>query len=346
MPDQPRPPDHIMDLAAGPLGGPEEARLPPEQRAEVEEQRAVRRMLSSLPDPQLTPEEQRDLRRAVHAAAEESARAVPAPPARRRRWSRAWPALAAAASLAVVVAVALNLRDLGDTVTEQVAVTAAPQTTAASTRVETTAAPTTTAAARGTDMMASAPESAADLAAVDLVTEEMADASAPEDAPQTDEDASQANIAPQPASAPTEAAEREAMFSLTWAKTLPRFHEGADGYSEEELADRAREAAAGRPDAFPLPYANLEEYATETELACWNHFAAGTDDDRTTVLFAGRAWIGDYWYEVYYVETDYPAQGLRETIVAFTPPGGLPGTATENNAADTDACPPLTITEH
>ena len=346
MPDQPRPPDHIMDLAAGPPGGPEEARLPPEQRAEVEEQRAVRRMLSSLPDPQLTPEEQRDLRRAVHTAAEESARAVPAPPARRRRWSRAWPALAAAASLVVVVAVALNLRDLGDTFTEQVAVTAAPQTTAAATRVETTAAPTTTAAASGADMMASAPESAVAPAAVDVVTEETADASAPEDAPQTDEDASQSNIAPQPAPAPTEAAEREATFSLEWAEGLPRFWEGDDVYSEEELADRAREAAAGRPDAFPLPYSDLEEFAAEARLACWDYFATGTDDDRTTALFAGRAWIGDYWYEVYYVETDYPAEGLRESLTAFTPPGGLPGTATENNAADADACWPLSITEH
>lgn len=335
-----------MDLAAGPPGGPEEARLPPEQRAEVEEQRAVRRMLSSLPDPQLTPEEQRDLRRAVHTAAEESARAVPAPPARRRRWSRAWPALAAAASLVVVVAVALNLRDLGDTFTEQVAVTAAPQTTAAATRVETTAAPTTTAAASGADMMASAPESAVAPAAVDVVTEETADASAPEDAPQTDEDASQSNIAPQPAPAPTEAAEREATFSLEWAEGLPRFWEGDDVYSEEELADRAREAAAGRPDAFPLPYSDLEEFAAEARLACWDYFATGTDDDRTTALFAGRAWIGDYWYEVYYVETDYPAEGLRESLTAFTPPGGLPGTATENNAADADACWPLSITEH
>lgn len=346
MPDQPRPPDHIMDLAAGPPGGPEEARLPPEQRAEVEEQRAVRRMLSSLPDPQLTPEEQRDLHRAVHTAAEESARAVPAPPARRRRWSRAWPALAAAASLVVVVAVALNLRDLGDTFTEQVAVTAAPQTTAAATRVETTAAPTTTAAASGADMMASAPESAVAPAAVDVVTEETADASAPEDAPQTDEDASQSNIAPQPAPVPTEAAEREATFSLEWAEGLPRFWEGDDAYSEEELADRAREAAAGRPDAFPLPYSDLEEFAAEARLACWDYFATGTDDDRTTALFAGRAWIGDYWYEVYYVETDYPAEGLRESLTAFTPPGGLPGTATENNAADADACWPLSITEH
>ena len=336
MPDQPRTPDHIMDLAAGPPGGPEEARLPPEQRAEVEEQRAVRRMLSSLPDPQLTPEEQRDLRRAVHAAAEESARAAPAPPARRRRWSRAWPALAAAASLVVVVAVALNLRDLGDTVTEQVAVTAAPEPTAAATRAETTAAPTTTAAARAADLMASAPESAADLTAVDAVTEEMADASATEETPQ-------AAAAPQPA-AP--GAEREATFSLTWAKTLPRFQEGDDVYSEEELASQAREAAAGRPDAFPLPYANLEEYAAETELACWDYFATGTDDDRTTVLFAGRAWIGDYWYEVYYMQTDYPAEGLRETLVAFTPPGALPGTVAENNAADADACWPLYITEH
>ena len=343
MPDQPRTPDHIMDLAAGPPGGPEEARLPPEQRAEVEEQRAVRRMLSALPDPQLTPEEQRDLRRAVHAAAEESARAVPAPPARRRlRWSRAWPALAAAASLVVVVAVALNLRDLGDTVTEQVAVTAAPQTTAAVTRVETTAAPT----AAAPEMAGAAPEDAADLAAVGVVTEEMADASAPEDAPQTDEDASQSNIAPQPAPAPTEAAEREATFSLEWAEGLPRFQEGGEGYSEEELASQAREAAAGRPEAFPLPYSDLEEYAAEARLACWDYFATGTDDDRTTVLFAGRAWIGDYWYEVYYVETDYPAEGLRESLTAFTPPGGLPGTATENNAADADACWPLSITEH
>lgn len=344
MPDQPLTPEQIMDLAAQPGGGPEEARLSPEQRAEVEEQRAVRRMLSSLPDPQLTPEEQRDLRRAVHAVVAESARAVPAPPARRRhRWSRAWPALAGAASLAVLAAVALNLRDLGDTVTQQVAVTAAPTTAAA--RVQTTAAPTTTAAAA--EMMAEAPQDAADLAAVGAA-EETADASSPEDAPQTDEEAPQATAAPQPAAAPTETAEGEARFSLAWAEALPRFRErgGDDGYSEEELADQAREAAAGRPEAFPLPYSNLEEYATATDLACWDHFAAGTDDDRTTVLFAGRAWIGDYWYEVYYVETDYPAQGLRETVVAFTPPGGLPGTATENNSADADACWPLYITEH
>ena len=345
MTDQPLTPEQIMELAAQPAGGPEEARLSPEQRAEVEEQRAVRRMLSSLPSPQLTPEEQRDLRRAVHAAAAESARAVPAPPARRRRWSRAWPALAAAASLAVLAAVALNLRDLGDTVTEQVAVTAAP-TTAAATRVETTAAPTTTAAAA--EMMAEAPESAADLAAVG-VTEETADASAPEDAPQTDEEAPQAAAEPQPAAAPTEVTEREVMFSRAWAESLPRFREfreGDDGYSEEELADQAREISAGRPDAFPLPYSDLEEYAAATGLACWDYFAAGTDDDRTTVLFAGRAWIGDYWYEVYYVETDYPDAGLRETVVAFTPPGGLPGTATENNSADADSCWPLSITEH
>lgn len=345
MPDQPHPPEYIMDLAAGPPGGPEEARLSEEERAEVEEQRAVRQMLSSLPDPQLTPEEQRDLRRAVHAAAEESARAAPALPAPRRfRWSRAWPALAAAASLAVVAAVALNLRDIGDTVAERAVVTAAPATTAAVTPAPTTTAAATTttmAAFAGDDMATDSSETAAG-----GITEAMAEESTPEGAPPTD-------AAPEPAPASTaapaaapESVEAQPSLSRSLEEGLPRLWKGDDGYSEEELAVRAREAAAGQPDVFPLPYSELGEYAARAELACWDHFATGTDDDRTMVLFAGRAWIGEYWYETYHVETDYPDEGLRETFVAFTPPGALAGTVTENNPADADVCAPLYITEH
>lgn len=335
MPDQPHPPEYIMDLAAGPPGGPEEARLSEEERAEVEEQRTVRQMLSSLPDPQLTPEEQRDLRRAVHAAAEESARAAPAPPAPRRlRWSRAWPALAAAASLAVVAAVALNLRDIGDTVAERAAVTAAPATTAAVTQAPTTAAAaatTTTMAFAGDDMATDSSETAAG-----GITEAMAEESAPEPAPAS---------TTAPAAAP-ESVEAQSALSLTPEEGFPRFWDDNDGYSEEELAVRAREAAAGQPDVFPLPYSELGEYAARAGLACWDHSATGTDDDRTMVLFAGRAWIGEYWYETYLVETDYPDEGLRETFVAFTPPGALAGTVAENNPADADVCAPLYITEH
>lgn len=340
MPDQPHPPEYIVDMAAGPPGGPEEARLSEEQRAEVEEQRAVRRMLSSLPDPQLTPEEQRDLRRAVHAAAEESARAAPATPAPRRlRWPRAWPALAAAASLAVVAAVALNLRDLGDTVVERAAVTAAPTTTAAVTQATTTTAAMATYA--GDDMAADSSETAAS-----GFTEAMAEEAAPEGGPSTE-------AAPEPApastaipAAATEAAEEQPDLSITREEEYPRLWEDNYGYSEEELAVRAREAAAGQPDVFPLPYSELGEYAARAELACWNHFATGTDEDRTMVLFAGRAWIGEYWYEAYHVETDYPGEGLRETFVAFTPPGALAGTVTENDPADAGMCAPLYITEH
>ena len=334
MPDQPHPSEYILDLAAGPPGGPEEARLSEQERAEVEEQRAVRQMLSSLPDPQLTPEEERDLRRAVHAAAAESARAAPAPPARRRlRWSRAWPALAAAASLAVVAAVALNLRDLGDTVAERATVTAAPGTTAAVTQATTTAAPaaTTTMAFADDDMATDSSETAAG-----GITEAMAEESAPAPAPAS-------TAAP---SAGPESAEAQPALSRSLEEGLPRLWKGDDGYSEEELAVRAREAAAGQPDVFPLPYSELGEYAAGAGLACWDHFATGTDDDRTMVLFAGRAWIGEYWYEAYLVETYYPDGGLREIFVAFTPPGALAGTATENNAAAADMCAPLYITEH
>ena len=63
------------------------------------------------------------------------------------------------------------------------------------------------------------------------------------------------------------------------------------------------------------------------------------------MAFAGRAWIGEFWYEVYHLETEEPLWegGPRYLLIAFTPPGGLARTAGEDEADD--ECRALFITE-
>ncbi len=349
MTDQPNSPEglapeplaeeRLADLASQPAGGPDEARLGAEQQAEVEEQRAVRRALSSLPAPQLTPEERRDLRRAAHrAAAEESV--APAPPARRRfRLMRAWPAAAAAASLALAVAVAINLRDLGDTANQRTELTAAA----------TTAAPTVP----PTTMTAFAEEPVSEEAPLAAAEPE----SATEDAGAAAED-QMAESDPLPSPAST-AADETASLSTEQSRTedapmsdvalddLPRLWGTDEGTweSDRELAERTKALAAGQPDLFPMSYPEMAEYADRAGLACWDGFADNTDGGRATVAFAGRAWIGEFWYEVYHLETEEPLWegGPRYLLIAFTPPGGLAGTAGEDEADD--ECRAFFITE-
>lgn len=349
MTDQPNSPEglapehlaeeRLADLASQPAGGPDEARLGAEQQAEVEEQRAVRRALSSLPAPQLTPEERRDLRRAAHrAAAEESA--APAPPARRRfRLARAWPAAAAVASLALAVAVAINLRDLGDTANQR-----AEAPVSASTAAPTVPPTTMTAFADGpvseeAPLAAAEPESAtadAGAAAEDQMAE--SDPLPPPASTAADETADLST---------EESATESASMSYIALDDLPRLWGTDEGTweSARELAERTKALAAGQPDVFPMSYPEMAEYADRTGLACWDGFADNTDGGRATVAFAGRAWIGEFWYEVYHLETEEPLWegGPRYLLIAFTPPGGLAGTAGEDEADD--ECWALFITE-
>lgn len=315
MTDQPHSPERLIDLASQPAGGPEEARLEAGQQAEVEEQRAVRRALSSLPSPQLTPEERRDLRRAAHRAAAEESPASPPPVRRRLRRAWAWPALAAAASLTVAVAVALNLRDLGDTANQRAEVTAAPATTAPALATATTAAPLMEETAmEDAPPVAAQPESAtADGEAADA--DQMAGpeplAPPPADSSETTASKLPAEEAPTPAAAPDDLPVLWGTDEGTWE-------------SDRELADRTKAFAAGQPDVFPMSYPEMEEYAARAGLACWDDFARQREGERETVAFAGRAWIGEFWYEVYHLETEEPLWegGPRFLLVAFTPPDG------------------------
>lgn len=309
MTDQPHSPEYLIDLASQPAGGAEEARLEAEQQAEVEEQRAVRRALSSLPSPQLTPEERRDLRRAAHRAAAEESPASPPPARRRLRRAWAWPSLATTASLAVVVAVAFNLRDLGDTANQGAVVTAAPATTAA---------PAAEALSEET-VMADAPAAA-----------EPESATAAGGAADADQMAGPEPLAPPPAdsseTAASESLAERAPTSDAAFDDLPILWGTDEGTweSDRELADRAKALAAGQPDVFPMSYSEMAEYADRAGLACWDDFARQRDGGRETVAFAGRAWIGESWYEVYHLETEEPRWegGPRYLLMAFTPPAG------------------------
>ena len=314
MTDQPHSPERLIDLASQPAGGPEETRLGAGQQAEVDEQRAVRRALSSLPAPQLTPEERRDLRRAAHRAAAEESPASPPPARRRLRRARAWPALAAAASLAVAVAVAINLRDLGDMANQGAEVTAAPATTAAA------FAPATTAPAIEETAMEDSPPPAA----------EPESATAGGEAADADQMAEPEPLAPPPADSSETTASKslaeEAPTSDAAFDDLPILWGTDEGTweSDRELADRAKALAAGQPDVFPMSYSEMAEYADRAGLACWDDFARQRDGGRETVAFAGRAWIGESWYEVYHLETEEPRWegGPRYLLMAFTPPAG------------------------
>lgn len=315
MTDQPHSPEYLIDLASQPAGGAEEARLEAEQQAEVEEQRAVSRALSSLPDPQLTPEERRDLRRAARRAAAAESPAPPPPARRRLRRAWAWPSLAAAASLAVAVAVALNLRDLGDTANQVAEVTAAPATTAAAFAPATTAAPAAEEQSEET-AMADAPSAAE--------PERATAAGGAADADQMAEPGPSPADSPETAAAPSQT--EKAPMSDTALDDLPVLWGTDEGTWEtvRELADRTKAFAAGQPDVFPMSYPEMAEYADRTGLACWDDFARQRDGERETVAFAGRAWIGEFWYEVYHLETEEPRREGEPPylLIAFTPPDG------------------------
>lgn len=308
MTDQPHSSERLIDLASQPAGGPEEARLGAGQQAEVEEQRAVSRALSSLPAPQMTPEERRDLRRAAHRAAAEESPAPPPPARKRLRRARAWPALATAASLVVAVAVALNLRDLGDTANQRAEVTAAPATTAAAPAAEELSEETAMADAPAADAEPERATAAGGTADADQMTEP---GPLPADSPETAVAQSLTEEAPTPDTALDD-------LPILWGTDEGTWE------SVRELADRTKAFAAGQPDVFPMSYSEMEEYAARAGLACWNDFARQRDGERETVVFAGRAWIGEFWYEVYHLETEEPRRegGPRFSLIAFTPPGG------------------------
>lgn len=316
MTDQPHSPERLIDLASQPAGGPEETRLGAGQQAEVDEQRAVRRALSSLPAPQLTPEERRDLRRAAHRAAAAESPAPPPPARRRLRRARAWPALAATASLAVVVAVAFNLRDLGDTANQGAVVTAAPATTAAA------FAPAATTAAPAAEEQS---EETATADAPSVAEPERATAAGgAADADQMAEPGPLPADSLETAAAPSQT--EKAPMSDTALDDLPVLWGTDEGTweSDRELADRTKALAAGQPDVFPMSYSEMAGYADRAGLACWDDFARQRDGGRETVAFAGRAWIGESWYEVYHLETEEPRWegGPRYLLMAFTPPAG------------------------
>ena len=321
--------DLIMALAAGEIP-PEEAAemetaLDAASRRELASQRAALQALGGLEQPVLDAGERRRLRAGVRAElgdvqTEYLPRAAEGPRAARRykrrkfRWTRALPALAAAAALVAAVGVTRNggLR-LWEPPMDAQATSAAPAAPALTQLTTTTTAALAAAAPATATMAMREAEAAAAMAEAEAATADMAEAMPAEESM---EEALQAEAAREAAAGEAQADE----------ETVEQMHEqdgdaaaaggaGAGGlepasfdFSSEELIELADDAEllAGFLDenaggGRPFPASELEARAGRAGLACWGGVEAA---EGGRVLFMGAGLIDGSEVEAYFTEEE------------------------------------------
>lgn len=319
--------DLIMALAAGEIPPEEaakmEAALDAASRRELASQRAALQALGGLEQPVLDAGERRRLRAGVRAElgdvqTEYLPRAAEGPRAARRykrrkfRWTRALPALAAAAALVAAVGVTRNggLR-LWEPPMDAQATTAVPAAAPPLTQLTTTAAATRAAdaaAAATTTMAMVEAEAAAAMAEAEAATADMAEAMPAE----AIEEALQAEAARAEAASEAQADEETAELDMQDGEAAAG---GAGGlgpasfdFSSEELIELADDAEllAGFLDenaggGRPFPASELEARAGRAGLACWGGVEAA---EGGRVLFMGAGLIDGSEGEVYFTEEE------------------------------------------
>ena len=302
--------DLIMGLAAGDFPPDEaaeiEAGLDAAARRELASQRAALQAFGLLRQPALSAPERRRLQAAVRAelGIAEAPEAGRRPRRRKVRWARAFPALAAAAALVVVIGVARNEgRDSAPTATATqdyaASVTRAPtapseqsREAAAATQDDAVFATTTMQAAPTTTTMTTAAMQAADMEAAEAL------AAAEEAGAEADQAADSPPATTAAAGGAGAGGALPASFDLSVEGLLEL------GNNEELLASFLDEYAAGAP---PYPVSELEERAGRAGLVCWEAAeAAGAG----RVLFAGAGLIDGSEGEAYIIEED-GAAGVR-----------------------------------
>lgn len=301
--------DLIMGLASGDFPPDEaaelEAGLGAAARKELAAQRAALQAFGLLQQPVLSTAEQRQLRSGARAelGIAEAAEAGRRPKRRKVRWARAFPALAAAAALVVVIGVARNdgrepttAENIAqDGTTAAAGAPAVPSAERGETAAAIQAAATTTVMATTTTQAAAAMQAAAP----------EADEAATADAEALAEEGVSDNA--QPADSP--AASTTAAGGAGAGGALPAsFDLSSEGLlelagDEELLARFLDEYAAG---AAPFPASELEARAGRDGLACWEAAAA----EAGRVLFAGAGLIDGSEGEAYIIEED-GAAGVR-----------------------------------
>ena len=289
--------DLIMALAAGDLPPEEAARaeagLDAEARAELAAQRAALEALEGLPRPTLSSGEQQRLRAAVRT--ELRLDTTPIRVARRRRTrsplARALPALAAFASLIVVLAVAL---DFGvESESEPAASFEAPATTAAATTgapaVNMVVTETTAAAAEAAEEEeATAEQLLVAAEETEVVMEEAAAAvdevAAEEAAPMRDE-ATTTTVGDASQSAAATAAPATTTTSTTVQPDAPSL---AFDFSTARPADAVGliSGAIAEGSEVPFPVSDLAGRAVSQGLACGEIAASGSGPDDTVYFMA------------------------------------------------------------
>ena len=304
--------DLIMGLAAGDFPPDEaaeiEAGLDADARRELASQRAALQSLGLLRQPALAAAERRKLRAGVRAelGIAEAAEAGGRTRRRKVRWARAFPALAAAAALVVVIGVARN--DGREPTPEATAThAAAAATTAAAAPAvppeQSRESATMTQDAAATTTRAMPTTTTQTTAAMQAAALEAAEASAAEEALLEESAAAQAADSP-PLTAATTAVgagaggASPASFDLSLEGLLEL------GDDEELLASFLDEYTAG---AAPFPVSELGARAGRVGLVCWE--AAGAAE-AGRVLFAGAGLIDGSEGEAYIIEED-GAAGVR-----------------------------------
>lgn len=319
--------DLIMALAAGEIPPEEaaemEAALDAASRRELASQRAALQALGGLEQPVLDAGERRRLRAGVQAElgdvqTEYLPRAAEGPRAARRykrrkfRWTRALPALAAAAALVAAVGVTRNggLR-LWEPPMDAQATSAAPAAPALTQLTTTTTAALAAAAPATATMAMREAEAAAAMAEAEAATADMAEAMPAEESM---EEALQAEAAREAAAGEAQADEETAeQTNMQDGEAAAGGGAGALGpasfdFSSEELIELADDAEllAGFLDensggAPPFPASELEARAGRAGLACWGGVEAA---EGGRVLFMGAGLIDGSEVEAYFTEEE------------------------------------------
>ena len=308
--------DLIMGLAAGDFPPDEaaeiEAGLDAAARRELASQRAALQSLGLLRQPALSATERRQLRSRVRAelGIAEAPEAGRQPGRRKVRWARAFPALAAAAALVVVIGVARNdgrestpIATAQDDAAARAPAAPSEQSGEAATATQDAAvfATTTRPAMPTTTTMTTMTMTTAAMQSADM---EAAEAMAAAEAPVEEAGAEADQAAASPPATTTTAGGAGAGGSLPASFDLSseELLELAD--DEELLASFLDEYTAGAP---PFPVSELEERVGRAGLVCWE--AAGSAA-AGRVLFAGAGLIDGSESEAYIFEED-GAAGVR-----------------------------------
>lgn len=308
--------DLIMGLAAGDFPPDEaaeiEAGLDAAARRELASQRAALQSLGLLRQPALSAPERRQLRSRVRAelGIAEASEAGRQPGRRKVRWARAFPALAAAAALVVVIGVARNdgrestpIATAQDDAAARAPAAPSEQSGEAATATQDAAvfATTTRPAMPTTTTMTTMTMTTAAMQAADM---EAAEAMAAAEAPVEEAGAEADQAAASPPATTTTAGGAGAGGALPASFDLSVEELLELGNDEELLASFLDEYTAGAP---PFPVSELEERVGRAGLVCWE--AAGSAA-AGRVLFAGAGLIDGSEGEAYIIEED-GAAGVR-----------------------------------